>query len=112
MKPGSIQRIGSDRVYAVGGAVYTADVALIPQGGRLLGWSVLESSGSAAVKVALYDGHDANGQVLDLMEVSTGASKIVAFWAGGIDVQGGVFIHLISGQAQVVVWYRYDMGPA
>lgn len=103
---------GSDRIQAIGGAALTADKSLVTYQGRLLGWSILESSGAAACQVILYDGFDANGQVIDFMSAASGTSNTSTFFDDGIDVQQGVFVHLASGQARVVIRYRSDIGSS
>lgn len=108
--PDSIRGEGSDRVRPIGGTTFTSDAALTSLPGRLLGWSILESSGSAACSVTLYDGQSTGGQVIDFLEAASSASNANDFFDQGIDVQNGVFVHLNSGQAKVVIRYRADVG--
>lgn len=110
--PDSIMGTGSDRIQAIGGQVFSSDKSLVTYQGRLLGWSILESSGSAAAQVFLYDGFDANGQIIDFLAAASGLSDANDFFDAGIDVQQGVFVHVASGQARVVIRYRSDIGTS
>ena len=108
--PDSIMGTGSDRVQAIGGQVLTADTALVTYQGRLLGWSIQESSGTAACQVILYDNTVAQGQIIDFLAAGSAASNANDFFDQGIDVQSGIFVHLASGQARVVLRFRSDIG--
>ena len=108
--PDSIMGTGSDRVQPIGGQVFTTDAALVTYQGRLLGWSILESSGTAACSIFLYDGQAAQGQIIDFLAAGSAASNANDFFDTGIDVQSGIFVHLASGQARVVLRFRSDIG--
>lgn len=108
--PDSIMGTGSDRVQAIGGQVFTTDSALVTYQGRLLGWSILESSGTAACSIILYDGTSAQGQIIDFLSAASASSNANDFFDTGIDVQSGVFVHVNTGQARVVLRFRSDIG--
>lgn len=70
--------------------------------GRLMGWSLRESSGTAGVLVRIFDGHDANdGTLLATIPLAAAAATVVsptkeisAMPAGGISITDGCIIVL------------------
>lgn len=62
------------------------------RGGRLVGWSVRESSGSNPATVTVYDGRDTSGDVLATFTLPAGASSNAALPAPGVSYADGLFV--------------------
>lgn len=76
--------------------------------GRLLlmGWHFLETSGSAAATLELYDGMDTTSQLV--LVVSLSASQSTRDWLAGDGILcgEGVYLNVISGTVRGGVWVR------
>lgn len=70
----------------------------------LLGWSVRETSGTAAAVVTLHDGRDDTGQRVGEVALAAGASQPIALPAPGILCRAGLYAHVASGAAEGVLW--------
>lgn len=109
--PESVRGTGSARVRPLTGRALAADKQLTTLGGLLMGWSMRESTGSAAAVVELYDGNGTGGQLLGTQQLASAASFTVTLFDDGIEVENGVTAHIVSGSADVVVYFRADVGP-
>jgi hypothetical protein len=106
----SILGTGSDRVRPVSLRAVTADTALIGMGGRLMGWALRESTGASFAALEFYDGASAGGTLI--APINIGQGGFLTFWYGdlGIDVESGIFVHMVAGSMDITVYYRFDTG--
>lgn len=74
--------------------------------GRLCGWSLLETSGAAAVIAELYDGMDVSAQLLAVIAVPAGSSTPFSMDGVGVEFRSGLFLNVISGSVRGAVWAR------
>lgn len=106
----SILNTGPYRITPVSARAITASRALVSMGGRLMGWSVRETSGSAGCVVELYDGTSSAGQLI--VPVGVGNGTYIGAWFGdvGLDIEQGIFANVVVGVMDIVVYYRFDSG--
>jgi hypothetical protein len=111
--PGARETIlgtGSERVRVLNGAALSADAPLVGMGGRLMGWAVRESTGAAAAVVDIYDGASVGGTRVVPAAVGAGGFAAVYFGDLGIDIEQGLYVHIVSGSADVTCYFRADTG--
>jgi len=65
--------------------------------GRLLGYAVRETSGSAAALIRLHDGPDTGGDVIMSISLAAGESARDWFGPGGIGVSYGLAVEVVAG---------------
>jgi hypothetical protein len=106
----SILGTGSDRIRPVSLRAVTADTPLIGMGGRLMGWALRESTGASFAALEFYDGASAGGTLI--APINIGQGGFLTFWYGdvGIDVESGIFVHMVAGSMDITVYYRFDTG--
>ena len=87
----------------VGGANNGATLRPLANGaGRLVGWSIRESSLVGPVLVRFFDGPDANGRLIDAVPLASGAAAApgstsrVWYGPGGLSLTAGLFIQLTA----------------
>lgn len=88
------------RVRGVRREVIPANGGRVSSGaGRLVGWSVRETSGGAPVTLELYEGVDQVDQQNFLAAIQADAGKVAtsALPAPGIDYSGGITVVVVSG---------------
>lgn len=74
---------------------------------RLLGYSVRESAGSAAVaSLNLRNGGDATGAIIAVEELAADAQKTVWFGPQGIACPLGIFVDRVAGETQIVLYHK------
>ncbi|HEX3513864.1 MAG TPA: hypothetical protein VHT26_07685 [Trebonia sp.] len=105
----SIVGSGSDRVRVIGSTGISASKQLINMQGRLLGWTVTESTGAAAASVRLWDGASNGGQLVVPVKVATGTTITQGPTDPGIDIEQGVYLEVTAGSADVVIYFRADI---
>ncbi|MEV4557784.1 hypothetical protein AB0K51_12380 [Kitasatospora sp. NPDC049285] len=71
--------------------------------GRIVGWSVRETTGAAAV-VRLWDGREAGGQLLGVIAFPAGAAANVMPSGGGINVSDALFVEVVTGTVEGVLY--------
>lgn len=71
----------------------------------ILGWSALETSGTAATSGYLIDGGDSNGQVIGAWGAAAGLADSHAIPPPGLLAKNGLRVNLHAGAATVTVWY-------
>lgn len=109
---GSIRRIGPGRTRRLIKKGMTADTLLTTLPGLLLGWNMRETTGSAGAVVELYDGNTAQGEFTGTVGNASGVSTVEWFGPEGIEIQNGVFAHVVTGTMDVIVYFRADMQGA
>lgn len=77
---------------------------------RLMGWCLIETTGSAAASLDMYDGGDSSGQLIG--PISLTASQSTRDWLSGegIRLRRGLFVNVLSGSVRGVFWLRLPMG--
>ena len=65
--------------------------------GRLVGWSLRETSGAAPAVVRLHDGRDANAPLVGVVSLPQGSDRSAWFAPGGLSLQEGLFVELVVG---------------
>jgi hypothetical protein len=65
--------------------------------GRLVGWSMRETSGAASAVIRLYDGRDNTAPLVASFSLSQGSDKQAWFAPGGISLQEGLFVEAVAG---------------
>lgn len=84
----------------------TADVPIRTGSGRLLGWSIGESAGSAAVaSLIIRDGVSASGAILAVIELAADASVTQSVGPAGIPFTDGLYVDRVTGSTQGAVWW-------
>lgn len=73
--------------------------------GFLVGYSVRETSGTAAAVVELHDGTDSSGQVVATIGLAAGASKEVMGGPPGVLCRAGLYATVVTGAAKGVAWW-------
>lgn len=106
----SILNTGALRVRPVVGRALAASTQLVNMGGRLRGWAVRETTGSNGCVIELYDGNSSAGQLVVPVGVGNGASGSVWFGDDGVDIESGVYVNVVFGTADVVVYFQFDTG--
>lgn len=106
----TILNTGALRVRPVVGRALAASEQLVNMGGRLRGWAVRETTGSTGCVVELYDGNNSSGQLVVPVGVGNGASVSVWFGDDGVDIETGIFVNMVFGTADVVVYFQFDTG--
>lgn len=82
----------------------TDSVAEVPQ--ALLGWSLAESTGSAAAKVRIYDGTGTSGRLMAVIALVSGASSHVYMAQGGLELfNGALYLQVVSGSVEGSVYW-------
>jgi hypothetical protein len=107
--PGSILGAGASRVRHLNTGTISASKQLTTLPGRLLGWALEETTGTASAKCRLHDGTDANGDVADRMQVGTGATAHISYFDVGVDIQSGLWVEVVSGSLSLTVYYQMDV---
>jgi hypothetical protein len=81
--------------------------ALAASGGRrLLGYSVRESAGTAAVATAvLRHGTGTGDPMIAVIELAANGSETRDFFDRGIAVDNGVFVHRVAGETELALWW-------
>lgn len=94
------------RVLILGGAAKSTSFIAANFGGWLLGWTMRESSGSAAAVVKVHNGESVDGQLV--APVALASAGMDSQWLGdrGVDVDAGLYVEIASGQADVVLYMR------
>jgi len=82
--------------------------------GFIVGWSISETSGSAACLAKLLDGRDATGQLLAAVGLPESQSSQHSCAAPGLTVLDGLYLDVVSGAFDGAVWYLpvSNDGPA
>ena len=62
------------------------------------------ASGGAACEFKVYDGNDATGTLLAHLQVASGASAMTHFGSPGILCRNGLFVHVVSGTPDLVLY--------
>lgn len=106
----SIRGVGSDRVRVLHFTGVTADKAAIGMGGKLMGYTMRETTGSAGAVIELFDGGSTGGQSFLAQGLGNGNSNTVWFGDVGLDIESGIFMHNITGTADVWLYFRADIG--
>lgn len=76
----------------------------------LLGWSALETSGTAATSGKLIDGGDTSGQMAGAWGAASGLADTHAVPPPGIMCKNGLYIDVASGAVALTVWV-IPLGP-
>lgn len=70
--------------------------------GRLVGWSLRETGGTAAAVVRMYDGRDATAPLVAVVTLSQGTSGTDWLSPGGVSLTEGLYLELVGGLSQLV----------
>ena len=65
--------------------------------GRLVGWSLRESTGTSPAVVRVWDGRDNTGALVACVNLGQGASETQWMAPGGVSFQHGLFVEVIEG---------------
>lgn len=71
--------------------------------GRLVGWSVRETSGAAAATVRLFDGRDTSGTLLATLQLTSGQSHQNWLGGSGVSITDALYVD-ITGQIEGSVY--------
>ena len=82
----------------------TADTQLIGPPCVVTGWSVAETSGTAAASLRIMDGRDANGTPAALINLNPSESVRDSTGLHGLWFDTGVTIDVVTGSVSGVVW--------
>ena len=73
--------------------------------GVLMGWSLVEPTGTADAVVSLVDGGAAGSPILGEIVLAAGGSESIWLGPAGVAVTSGVFLVVTSGQVTGAVWF-------
>lgn len=90
------------------GSSLTADYQLLQGSGGLLFWNAVETTGTAAGKIALYDGESIGGQLISQINLASAGEDTEPLIPDGLPVERGIFVHVISGSVQLAVCFAFD----
>ncbi len=77
----------------------TGDESVTLAPANYYGFSLRETSGSAAATVRIYDGDTAAGALLDTIQLVAGESAR-EFYPGGVRAQEGIYVDVVSGAVE------------
>lgn len=82
---------------------------LLARSGRLCGYAIVEPTATAGVDAIIYDGQDAKGSML--IPAFLIAGRRADLWLGewGAPIERGLFLHMIGGQLDGVIWVRLSV---
>jgi hypothetical protein len=83
----------------------TASGVVLTGAGRLVGWCVSETSGSAAAAVRIYDGAGINTQAVARIAVPANSTNAVGPGSFGIACDRGLYVQIQSGAAEVYLYF-------
>lgn len=109
-----------ERAYTQANSWKKTDIASTPGGaitaGRVIlggdvrvvgGWSVVETTGAAAAVARLWDGRNANGELITPWSIASAGQSLIAPTGRGIEVStGGLFVSVTSGSIAGVIYWR------
>jgi hypothetical protein len=105
----SILGRGSDRVRPLVARSLTTNQQLTTLSGRLMGWCMRETTGSAGAVVELYDGNSTGSTLVATQGLGNGTTGDYSAWDAGIDIVSGLYAHVVTGNADVVAYFRAEM---
>jgi len=70
----------------------------------LRGWSIIESTGSAAAIANLLDGQDATGPLIAGIQLAQATSSTVVIPGSGVLIRTGVYLDVVSGSVRGTLW--------
>jgi len=106
----SILNTGALRVRPVSRKAFADSAVFASMGGRLRGVAIRESTGAAACAFRLYDGADNAGQLVLPIAAGAGGFASIYFADDGVDIEHALFVDLVSGAADVTIFYQFDTG--
>ena len=74
---------------------------------RVMGWTMVETTGSAAATVNVYDGADTSGEIALPIKIGQGGSSTDWFGPNGILFKNAVYVNVASGAAQGTIFYNH-----
>jgi hypothetical protein len=74
---------------------------------RVMGWTIVETSGSAAATINIYDGADTTGEIALPIKIASAGSSTDWFGPNGVLFRNAVYVNLASGQAQGTIFYNH-----
>jgi hypothetical protein len=72
--------------------------------GRVLGWSIHETSGTVAAVVRIWDGREAGSKPLGYVALAAGGVSNHWIGGGGISVTDALFVETLSGTVEGVLY--------
>lgn len=92
-------------------ATVGGDKTLFTRRGILMGFSARETTGAARAAAQIIDGGDTNGTILVFPQTSSNASQVAWFGRDGPRISAGLFLHVVTGTMDIVMWVRYTDQP-
>ena len=84
-----------------------ASQAISGRAGRLMGWSVRETSGTATATFRLWNTTTASGVKVATVSLNAGESSR-DYLPAAVDCEGGLYFELVSGALEGSVWFVVD----
>lgn len=72
----------------------------------LMGWSVRESSGSAAAVIRLRNGHTTDGAIAASIGLATSGSTTDTAGPDGVWCDSGLYLEVVSGAVEASIWVK------
>lgn len=85
---------------------WTASGSVLTRAGVCAGWSVADDAAGSGGRAELYDGADANSQLLDTIVVAATGADRVWFAVPGLLVRQGLYVRVVSGTLHGSVYVR------
>lgn len=83
------------------------DTALLNRPCLLMGWSVRESTGSAAAAFRIFSGTTTGGNMAASVALATSASSVFSTAEDGVFLDGGMFVDVLSGSFEGAIYAKY-----
>lgn len=84
--------------------VSTVGYQVFARGGRLFGWSFVETTGAAIAQVRLIDGSGPTGAEIVNITLSSGQSTRDWLAKPGIRIRSGVYVDVVAGSIRGSIW--------
>lgn len=72
----------------------------------LMGWSFLETTGTASASVEVWDGADTTAQLVAVVSLVAGESTRDWLGPGGVYCSEGLFVNVLTGAVRGTLWAR------
>lgn len=73
---------------------------------ELMGWSLVEVTGTGAAEVWLYDGQDTTGSLVATISLAQSEADTMDLGLLGVACRGGLYLYVVQGEVSGAVWVR------
>lgn len=87
----------------------SASIQIVSTQAELVGWSVIEPTGAAAVVALLLNGQGADADVVGAIGLAASGNSNHSMSAAGVDCPTGIYLQIVSGQLTGAIHFRNAM---